>query len=712
MRYRWLTLMLGVSLLGCLGDDLGVDVGSGPDDARFDELRRRLAIEVRPGDGGYLGSGVCDERLDATSPCCNTTFCSARGLSTQIRSGCQREASPNRAAGTCGTAVRMAEDHVCTAQRLLQIIENPGEQELSAWIAGNQGGTLLIGPQDAESNTELALEALRYAASAQKIAGDALERVAPGATAGPACSRADFASAAGTGEFADLSLGGELAHFYAESLQLGEDAAELLARAASAVSDAQLSRATDRAEAAVLRNAPFASRAAAAHALIGGAHGLRAHTIDDTEGLFARPPLSRGGQQALTLLRTLALDPALIADRTIPVEHLVQGGPRVLESAPARASIRYRLTRFLGEGDLASASAAAIYRRVGVDADAISEARAWIAEEVRAFGRPAGTTGVRVSRVLPAERLPDGTMSDFPLFAATRIPPQQPLDVYWSAVVRYDPTPVPTPALDFSWPSGPNATGDLPPGATWGDEGWSGGLATLSNRSSGRTYASIREDAVLRARRLVGALSPVASDSPALRAELIAMRDTIAGLLPDGLGGGGSTEDGTFLGRARICGYNLPTATPPEGFLIDIDLTVAGVTSPAGLAVVVGQEGLDCAVRGTIDGTACTADELATYRPHVVLELTPLAPGRFVTIVGAAFGTGPTPELSAYFIVRRDPTATGALIPGAQEALTGFIVGSVAPGTLACTGTDITPDHVIPDVPDGLVWRRVAGMIL
>lgn len=60
MRYRWLTLMLGVSLLGCLGDDLGVDVGSGPDDARFDELRRRLAIEVRPGDGGYLGSGVCD----------------------------------------------------------------------------------------------------------------------------------------------------------------------------------------------------------------------------------------------------------------------------------------------------------------------------------------------------------------------------------------------------------------------------------------------------------------------------------------------------------------------------------------------------------------------------------------------------------------------------------------------------------------------------
>jgi hypothetical protein len=389
------------------------------------------------------------------------------------------------------------------------------------------------------------------------------------------------------------------------------------------------------------------------------------------------------------LLRTLALDPALLIDDSISLEELVVGGPSVPESGPERASVRYRLTRFFGEAELATASADEIYTRVGFDEDALSEARAWIAGEIRAFDRPVRTSGLRRSRVLPPERLPDGTMSDFPIHSATRLPPQQPSGLYWSSVVRFDPTPVQTFEL-ASWPSEPNSMGDLPPGSTWGEEGSSAGLAT-TNRESGRTYASIRQGAVTRARRMVGALSPQDTEPPELREVLIRMRDTIAGPLPDGLGGGGAAE-GTFRGRARICGYNFPSVTPPTGFWIEVEMSVEGVTSFDGFSVVLGREGLDCAVRGTIDGVRCTADELTDYLATLAFPFTNVGSGRFATIVVSEPGTGPRPELSSYYVVRREAEATGPLLPGQSEPITGFVVEDADEGTLECVGSPISPD--------------------
>ncbi len=597
--------------------------------------------------------------------------------------------------------VRLAEDNICAAQRLLQIIENPSSQDIPARSASPgefviTTGGFLIGPQDAESNAALALEALRLAGDAQKLAGDAMARVSTSPTAGPACSRADFALAAGSGAFADLTLGSELAHFYVEGLQVSEDAAAHLGRAGSAVSDAELSRATDRAEAALMRNAPFASRAAAAHGLIGGAHGLLALSGDRIEGLFDRAPLSGDGQQALTLLRTIAPDPALLADTSIPLEELLVGGPSVPEGAPAFASIRYRLTRFFGEPELATATAAELYERLGFDAAALGEARAWIANENAAFDRPVRASGPRRARTLPVERLPDGTQSDFPLFTATRLPPRAAPPAYWSSLVRFDPTP----AVRFTslsdvfsapWPFGPTGQGALPPGATWGEEAHSGGLVNVTRRS-GRTYASIREDAVLRARELLGRLRPRAGDSVEVREALIGMRETIAGPLPDGLGGG---EDDSFRGRVRFCGYHYPTASPSTGFLMNIDLGVEGGSQSAGLALVLGAEGLSCATEGTIDGIACSAAELAGLRATTILPMTPFGGGRFIVAMEAAPGTGPRPELSSYFIVRRDPSATGAPMPGEFEPLIGFIgeLDAEQPAnSIACTGAPITPD--------------------
>lgn len=48
-------LVAAASLAGCIGDDLGLAVDD-ERDSRFDELRARLAVDVRPGADGYGGS--------------------------------------------------------------------------------------------------------------------------------------------------------------------------------------------------------------------------------------------------------------------------------------------------------------------------------------------------------------------------------------------------------------------------------------------------------------------------------------------------------------------------------------------------------------------------------------------------------------------------------------------------------------------------------
>lgn len=272
-----------VALLGssCVGtDDTSLDVGA-IDDPRYSALRERLSITLEAPAHPIGLSDACSVTLDAASPCCNMTFCSARGLATLISTGCSDSLTsrlPARSsAGACAAQIGQVELDVCVAQRLLEIVGSPGSQPIPARGASAEldGFTeLAIGPQHPESNSELALEALRWLGLAQASAGDALAYTTS-TSPPPVCSSADlnalaFTGTYATGAFATVTQVEELARFYREISILTEDATEHLIASGATVSDANFSTVADRAEAAALRNAPFASRLASAHGLVGG----------------------------------------------------------------------------------------------------------------------------------------------------------------------------------------------------------------------------------------------------------------------------------------------------------------------------------------------------------------------------------------------------------------------------------------------------------
>ena len=78
-----------VLLLGaCVGsDNLLLDVGN-EDHPRYAELRARLAVSIAfpEDDRTYELDAVCTEQDDRLSPCCNATYCSARGLARFLAS--------------------------------------------------------------------------------------------------------------------------------------------------------------------------------------------------------------------------------------------------------------------------------------------------------------------------------------------------------------------------------------------------------------------------------------------------------------------------------------------------------------------------------------------------------------------------------------------------------------------------------------------------
>ncbi len=694
----------------CLaGDDSALDIGS-VNHPRYDELRARLSITLQAPPNGGL-SPACSADIDLDGACCSESFCSARGLASFLEFGCQAAAVPvvRSSSGDCAASIRLIEREVCVAQRLLEIVESPGNDPIAAQPSLDlpQFTELVVGPQDAESNSELSLEALRRLSIAQGTAGNALAWTTS-TSPPPVCSQADlnalaFTGPYATGAFSTVTQVEELARFYREIVILTEDATEHVIASGATVSDSHFSTQADRAEVAALRNAPFASRVASAHALVGGDHELPAlGATADSGGLFSRPPLSRNGQQALDMVRAAAMHPAFI-DPTTSIDAFLIGGGFLM--APDDSScLGYRLGRIYDNPALIEAAADddgdELLRVLGLDRAAVAEARAWVDEEIRAFDRPRGSLIMspggwnRPARTLPPEALRDGTTSDFPLYSAVRLPPQPRLPAYWSSVVRYDTTLAPsgTTSLAPTWLSATPTSGGLPQGATWGvtDAGTVGRV--VLTRNSGRTVASLREDAVLRARSLIRNVTNAGS-SLALRNA----RDVLAQIVPEGLGGDGTgatdgsgDSDGSLLGRARLC-------TRAAQYRIEIDLAASGITSADGIEVVLGSEGLDCSVLGTIDGVECSATDLSTLMPTQTTPFSPSGgvpfPSRFgVTLPMPLAQNGPIAGTYLAYVVRRAPLLDADRAPGQYEPLIGFTFQSVPTGNSRCMGAPISPD--------------------
>lgn len=671
---EWVAVIV-IALLGCHADSVSLDVGAGPHGDRFDSIRRRLAITILPGPTGETGWGDC-----------TSSECMPDAFGDLVAEHCRWvTATSTRAQGTgddCATRVLNAELHVCAAQELIRTIDAPSTSEL---VIEPPDHTVLVPPQDAESNSELARLALDQAQLALRTVGDAFH-----GTRVPACTDALLESPAGTGDLSSLSLVEELAHFYAEALDLARTAADRMAETGAAVSDAAYSRRADNAEASADALAPFASRTAAAHMLVGGELGLPAIAGVAEEGFFTRSHPSADAQRAMQLIRTAAIDPNLIkSTNDIPIDDLVVGTGTVA----ADDSIRIRIGRLQGRATLLEPlTQEATYSRLGVTRAGFIEARDYLREELRAFDRS------REAVLEPVTLLDGSTTADhgMVLYAATRNPPQRLHSSYWSAVLRYDPTPNPPISTSIGWATSSDPAGRLPPGDTWGNE-----IATMTavptvlpapsaERPAGRTVISVIDEGYRRIPQILDRLCPSSgacpssgSPNPFEKARAIFVRTATDGSPAPLLDRTGNAtvpdaryNNAAYIGRARACVY-VEDDDPTD---LQVLLQVAGLTGitfdstteqTADLLILQGRDGLACAVDGQLEGVPCTAAQLAAHIPAIdypwYQDAGSVPPGTLTAGVTARVADRPAADTISLFVVRRRHGSTAddaAPLPG------------------------------------------------
>lgn len=672
--------LLLCAFAGCTGDDLELDVagGTGPD--RFEAIRRRLPIAIRPGPDGYAGiPGYCD-----------TAHCAPASFIELVYYGCALHVWPrsiNDAPNYCDRGRIVAEIGVCAANILLEIIESPSAREVT--LVSPQGlnpGVVTVPPQDAESNAELARLAHERAAIALSVSAAIFDAAD--------CTDAALASTDPETGFRYVE---RLAYFFREAQEAAHQAAQHMTLSSAAVSDSAYSRLADRAAASAFTTADFASRTAAAHLLIGGDLGLPALAGVSEEGFYTRSALSGEAQRAVRWIRAAAIDPDLVRDSSAiapTTDQLVAGGGPV----SAAGSIRFRLGLMQSQARLRDATSPdAVYTMLGVTRQGFSEAREHLREELRAFDRS------RAARVSP-ERLPDGSTTEdhgIVLYAATRTPPRQLLTSWWAAVLRHDPTPNPvlTTYNDFTAPPPWLMTPSgfyLPSGDSWGEE--SAGTGSPPHVVGRRSLVSVVDEAHRRGGTILarlcpgGACNPAFGDAPTTFARAIADLAPSPELAATSAGTPSPTptyETAPYIGRSRACWWGRSDTNHRFDVRIEI---AAPITSE--LLVVRGRDGLTCAVEGTLEGVECDVALFQSLLPNTNPWRNPVGGPRWVRVNDEPISQRPAPNTASLFVVQRRPGFTGAPMPGQYRELTGFVLPRPAVphrGYHYCIGAVIAP---------------------
>ncbi|MFN9810767.1 MAG: hypothetical protein ACK6CU_14160 [Deltaproteobacteria bacterium] len=671
--------LLATAMPSCGTEDWQAIEAGDPDDPRAREHVARLDIRIT---SGTFPSG-CDSVAGT---------CPADSFAAGVLAGCT---APNTwGNNTCGLGAINASRRMCVAQTLLRLtaILEPETVAVS-------GGSVVVPVQDVESQAELARLARNSAYEAANIALDALNEVNCSGTAMNVAGNSTVAPLPPTGSpLFRLTQGEHTAHYVRESLQVLRDAQDAVQRTALAVADAQRSRSADPAQAEAVELNAFASRAFAAHSLVGGSNGLPGLRGVQQTGFFPRGRLSAEGRLALRYLRTAALNPVDIANiPPIPVQtmeasfltidQLVYG--RTTTVSDVMASVRGRLGVMLPNYDLFTAmTAAQVYAILGVSPEAFVEARAYLAAEQRAFDR-------HPSRALAAERLPSGDLTSsfqvplpsavsptlgqsITLFASTRSAPVQPLPVWWAAVARYDNTLV---ALGTSFAGGTAgpawtwapASGQttVPQGLTYGTETQTAGSILVGGPIH---YAAALESIASRIQTTLTRIDGFSAADRAL-AGVATTRNNLGSTLGD-IGAPTASDDASDgpAGRARVCiiSQNATTAT------LRFDVELAGVAT-SDLAIVSSRDALDCAVRGTIERVPCQAGEIGAVTPFGALG----AGGITNVTTGSITGVGlsswqptnrPNADVVQYFVLRRRAGYAAHNLPGGYEPVVGWLL--------------------------------------
>jgi hypothetical protein len=170
---------------------------------------------------------------------------------------------------------------------------------------------------------------------------------------------------------------------------------------------------------------PSVSRAAAAHLLVGGPEGLFIGTVPDSTGQIpgsdafcTAPPLSGSARRALAAMREAAISPVDVSNGTT-TDDLANG-------AIASGSVRQRLAISRG------VAISSIYQELGVTLNDFKEARDYMRQELKAFGR-SNTAQL-------------GNIGSYLRFASTASEPEDRGPEYYSAIARQQPATSMTPA--------------------------------------------------------------------------------------------------------------------------------------------------------------------------------------------------------------------------------------------------------------------------
>ncbi len=208
-----------------------------------------------------------------------------------------------------------------------------------------------------------------------------------------------------------------------------------------------------------------------------------------------------------------------------------------------------RLARLLSAPHLDGTRLDAFLDGFGLGRAAVLEARTMLAGEIRAHGRS-------LTALVPEDAVP-ALEGRFDYYAATATPPPAPITSYWAALARYRKR---------------SATPTIP---TFGSE-------------LGESSVSSITDAVVGQARLFANLVNADGSEPWERH----VKEVFASTYGE--------NAGQRAGRARVCAGN--GADPSLRVRFDSDVPEQTVR------VVLGQDGLQCAIRGSVDGAPCDLD--------------------------------------------------------------------------------------------------------
>jgi len=484
----------------------------------------------------------------------------------------------------CGEALCTVGMTMCFADDLVQA---SGTAPLVIDNRATTGKYWEIREQRADVKSTLLFQA-RYSAgsSSFRMAIEALRgATTPSLPDSAYCNATELAVAV-----AGVTRGQRFSTYAVDAYHLYNEAAQLEVQNRLAVADSHFSSSSSvsRTAGRAMSHSLF-SRSAAARLLVDHKsieeEGLLGAT---TTALCSSPSHTPQIEAAIQVLREAAPPPSEITGSASLTSLLV--GTRT------NGSVRQRLGELWDNDDLKSTTDIDEFLAyVGLELEDFAAARSYLTEEINAFSR--------TQEPLPARVLAGGTTSTYLPYAGTASVPVSPDATYWTGLVRryYDSSGIEEPRDDRFLHGNPVYPA----------------LATGVPMIEAELGVGFFIDAALSsAAQIVDAEASITD--PDLRADIT---DLLALLISDGAH--------QRPGRLEFCYFR------PSGTYYFTWIRAQGYGADAGLRLVRGEDGLRCAVEGSIEGASC---DLASHTAGVLDTPNSTRPGFSTAASGTVYG--------------------------------------------------------------------------